>query len=218
MLLASLENNGDAPATMLALTPMSELEILRDWDVSGMAGTGSNSVRADDVFIPAHRVMPLSEIPADVQITGMPVMIGMARAAVEQFVEGLPGKRVPFSRYPDKHGAWVTHLTVGEAQLKIDTASSVTSGVAELVQSRGEAGVPMTAAEQIQLRAQKAHVTRLAREAVELINSQSGASSIYRHLPIQRIFRDIEAISLHGLNNMPVFAAEYGRMLVGYED
>jgi hypothetical protein len=78
-------------------------------------------------------------------------------------------------------------------------------------------GETFAPAEQVRLRAHKAHIARLSREAVELIHTQGGASSIYRHLPIQRVFRDMEAISLHGLNNMPLMASEYGRLVVGYD-
>ena len=63
----------------------------------------------------------------------------------------------------------------------------------ELVQTKAERGEALTPTETVRLRAQKAHICRLAKEAVELVYSQSGASSIHRHVPIQRIFRDIEA-------------------------
>jgi len=216
MLLAKPEE-GAAP--VFALVPMAELEILDDWDVYGMAGTGSNSVRGTDVFVPQPWVLPVTAVPADLQISSLPVLIGMARGAIELFVESLlPGKGISFSRYADKRGTWITHLQTGEAQLRVDTAQLILRELADLVQERIETGAKFSPAEQVRLRAFKAHIARLSREAVELIHTQGGASSIYHHLPIQRIFRDIEAISLHGLNNMPLMASEYGRLIVGHED
>jgi hypothetical protein len=45
----------------------------------------------------------------------------------------------------------------------------------------------------------------------------SGACGIYSSMPIQRIQRDIQAISLHALN-MPIKNLElYGRVLCGLE-
>jgi 3-hydroxy-9,10-secoandrosta-1,3,5(10)-triene-9,17-dione monooxygenase len=35
--------------------PTADLEVVDDWFTNGMRGTGSRSVRARDVFVPAHR-------------------------------------------------------------------------------------------------------------------------------------------------------------------
>ena len=93
MFLAQLDLGDETPTTMFGLAPMSEMEILPDWEVSGMCGTGSNSVRAVDQFIPGHRVVPVTAVAGDVQISSLPVLVGMARAAIEQFVESLPARQ-----------------------------------------------------------------------------------------------------------------------------
>jgi alkylation response protein AidB-like acyl-CoA dehydrogenase len=46
----------------MAFAPMSELEIEDTWFVAGMCGTGSNTLVAKDVFVPDHRVLPMSKI------------------------------------------------------------------------------------------------------------------------------------------------------------
>jgi len=51
------EADGEAVQQGLALMPMSELRIEETWFVAGMRGTGSNTLVADDVFVPDHRVM-----------------------------------------------------------------------------------------------------------------------------------------------------------------
>lgn len=40
----------------LAFIPMSELSIKETWFVAGMKGTGSNTIIAEDVFVPEHRL------------------------------------------------------------------------------------------------------------------------------------------------------------------
>lgn len=45
----------------LALIPMSELSIEDTWHVAGMRGTGSNTIVAEDVFVPAHRIISLTQ-------------------------------------------------------------------------------------------------------------------------------------------------------------
>src|SRR5690606_5546693 len=44
------------------LFPCSEITIEDDWHVSGMSGTGSKSVLAKDVFIPAYRTLSLTDL------------------------------------------------------------------------------------------------------------------------------------------------------------
>ena len=44
----------------VVLMPMSELSIEDTWFVAGMKGTGSNTVVAEDVFVPEHRYMSMT--------------------------------------------------------------------------------------------------------------------------------------------------------------
>ena len=44
--------------------PFTDIEIIDDWHVLGLAGTGSRSLRLRDVFVPEHRCVLLSELLA----------------------------------------------------------------------------------------------------------------------------------------------------------
>src|SRR5260370_15099597 len=46
------------------LVPLAEVEIVDDWQVLGVAGTGSKSVVLHDVFIPEHRCIMVSGLLA----------------------------------------------------------------------------------------------------------------------------------------------------------
>lgn len=46
------------------LVPITSVEIVDDWHVMGLRGTGSKTVRLKDVFVPDHRMMPLGLIYA----------------------------------------------------------------------------------------------------------------------------------------------------------
>jgi hypothetical protein len=58
-------------------------------------------------------------------------------------------------------------------------------------------------------------VCRLAKEAVDVLASASGGSSIYRDVPIQRIARDVNAVNLHALMHPDTNFELYGRVLCG---
>ena len=51
---------GAAPEPHLFLVPRSHYRIIDTWYVMGLAGTGSKDVACDDVFVPAHRGLPVA--------------------------------------------------------------------------------------------------------------------------------------------------------------
>src|SRR5271155_4110721 len=55
---------GGEPMPVVALVPMSDLQIIDDWYTAGMKGSGSVSTVATDLFIPQERVLPIFAILA----------------------------------------------------------------------------------------------------------------------------------------------------------
>jgi len=53
----------------------------------------------------------------------------------------------------------------------------------------------------------------VSRQAVEILYGAGGGSSSYSDTPIQRIFRDVRAVSQHALMNPDTNAELYGRVL-----
>src|SRR5581483_6714922 len=51
-----------AVATRYLLVPMGEIEIIDDWHVLGLRGTGSRSLLQHDVFVPVHRTVLLRDL------------------------------------------------------------------------------------------------------------------------------------------------------------
>ncbi|MFF5788524.1 acyl-CoA dehydrogenase family protein [Streptomyces sp. NPDC012693] len=222
---------------VMALVPMSDLQIIDDWDTSGLRGTGSVSTVAQDVFVPQERVIPLpailqgqyaSELNAASPVYRVPLLpvaaassvgtaLGLARAARDVFFDRLPGRTLTYTAYETQAEAPITHHQVAEAVLKIDQAEFHAYRLADLVDSKGVANEEFTLEERARARADMGAVVRLAKEAVDILASASGGSSIYRDVPIQRISRDIQAISLHALMNPQTNNELYGRVLCGLE-
>jgi 3-hydroxy-9,10-secoandrosta-1,3,5(10)-triene-9,17-dione monooxygenase len=215
--------------------PSSELTIVDDWYASGMAGTGSNSIVADDVFVPDYRVLPLQALldgaypqrhNSDEPYFNLPTVpvlvvnaggtpLGMAQGALEAFHERLPGRAITFTSYERQAEAPLTHLQVGEATLKIDSLRAHLYTAAAIVD--GYPGGPMPTETRVRSRAHISYAMGLAREVVDTLFSASGASSIQPHVPIQRFQRDVQALSNHGIM-LPSTAIElYGRTLCGLE-
>ncbi|MEU0743888.1 acyl-CoA dehydrogenase family protein [Streptomyces sp. NPDC006134] len=222
---------------VMALVPMSDLEIVDDWDTSGLCGTGSVSTVARDVFVPQERVIPLpailqgryaSERNATSPVYRVPLLpvaavssvgtaLGLARAARDVFFERLPGRALTYTAYQSQAEAPLTHHQVAEATLKTDQAEFHAHRLAGLVDAKGLAGEEFTLEERARARADMGAVVRLAKEAVGILAAASGGSSIYRDVPMQRISRDIQAVSLHALMNPDTNNELYGRVLCGLE-
>lgn len=224
---------GLAPASLLI--PYAELEILDDWHATGMAGTGSNTTLAQEVFVPSHRILPLAaqmtlqfpsarnreaaywRVPAVSfligQAAGAPV--GIARGAFAAFMERLPGRRITYTDYAEQSQAPVTHLQVGEAMMKIHSADAHGRRAIELA-----AGAPdgeFTLTDRALVRAHAAHATALARDAVDVLYRASGASAIQRGVPIQRFQRDIQALANHAFLSDATSLELLGRIACGLE-
>ncbi|HWF79044.1 MAG TPA: acyl-CoA dehydrogenase family protein [Streptosporangiaceae bacterium] len=220
-----------------AVVPMSDLEIVDDWDVAGLRGTGSITLVARDVFIPRERFQWLGEVArqeygsernADSPCYRGPIVgvlsnintgkqVGLAQAAREAFFERIHHRPIQHTSYATQAEWPITHLQAAEADLKIDEAEYHARTLAALVDHKNYSNEPYTMRERAYCRVAVGRVSQLCHEAVNIYNMASGAGGIYSSMPIQRIQRDIQAISLHALN-MPIKNLElYGRVLCGLE-
>ncbi len=220
-----------------AVVPMSELEIIDDWDVAGLRGTGSVTTVARDLFIPRERYQWLSAVArqeydskrnADLPCYRGPIIgvlsalntgkqIGMAQSAREAFLERIPLRPVHHTFYQTQAEWPVTHLQVAEADLKIDEAEYHARRLADLVDHKNFSNEPYTMRERAYCRVAVGRTTQLCYDAINIYQLASGAGGIYSSMPIQRSQRDIQVINTHALD-MPIKNMElYGRVLCGLE-
>ncbi|MFE5858784.1 acyl-CoA dehydrogenase family protein [Streptomyces sp. NPDC056500] len=237
-LLTALDDTGEGPPKMLWLAiPMTDLEVLDDWNVTGLAGSGSNTVVARDVHVPTRHVLPVGPLlegtfpsrrnSAD-PFYGMPVMLlfcawtaanalGLARAALTEFSERIQQRGITYTFYEHQHEAPVTHLQFAEAAMMVSSAELLTADLVELIESKVANAEPYTTAERARIRGQCGYLARLCKEAGDLVGSASGASSLHREVPIQRIVRDLNALNLHSFVNPSANLELYGRVLSGLD-
>lgn len=225
------------PWPVVALVPMSDLEIVDDWHTSGLAGTGSVTTVAKDVFIPHERVLPMvavmqgqyaSELNASSPVYRTPmiptgasgfigVAIGMAKAALAQFLERLPGRKITYTDYEVQSAAPLTHFQVAEATLKIDEAEYHAYRMVDLLDEKGASGEEWKLLERVANRGSLGRISQLVKESVDVLAIASGGSSLYRSVPIQRIQRDLHAFNMHALMHANTNFELYGRVLCGLE-
>jgi alkylation response protein AidB-like acyl-CoA dehydrogenase len=222
---------------IVALVPMSDLQIIDDWYTSGLRGTGSVSVAAQQVFVPANRVIPMvavlqeqyaSKLNSESSVYRNPLMatgcttftgpaIGLAKAAMSSFMERLPERKITYTSYNSQREAPLTHLQVAEATFKTDEAEFHAGRLAALMSAKGASGEPWSLPERIGARASLGRVFHLVKDAVGILKTASGGTSIYSKEPIQRIERDVMALNQHALMHPDTNFELYGRILCGLE-
>jgi alkylation response protein AidB-like acyl-CoA dehydrogenase len=233
--MSTTPEGGLAPVAVL--TPTKELEVIDDWDTAGLSGTGSVSSRATEIFVPAEHVISVisllqgqsaSKQNSDVPIYRTPMVptiaaaasgtpLGLAKAALTNFFQRLPGRGIAYTTYPKQAEAPITHLQVAEATMKIDEAEFHALRAASLVDAKAVNGEAWTLEERARVRMDAGMVARLAKEAIDILNTASGGSSIYKSVPMQQIERDIQAANLQGMIHPNTNLELYGRIRCGLE-
>jgi 3-hydroxy-9,10-secoandrosta-1,3,5(10)-triene-9,17-dione monooxygenase len=236
-ILAAVVMSEQGPQPIMVVVPADELTVIDDWHTVGLRGTGSVSTAAEDMFVPAHRAVPLGPLmqeqyPTEANaaspvfrspmiltgcVTAVGPALGLAKAALENINDRLPGRHIHYTTYDDQLSAPLTHLQIAEATMKLDEAEFHAYRAADTVDGKAADGTPWSVVERARVRADTAYACRLAKESVDIVNSASGAASIYSHVPIQRIERDVQTINLHALMNPSVNQELFGRVLCGLE-
>ncbi|MFG3052257.1 acyl-CoA dehydrogenase family protein [Kitasatospora sp. NPDC048239] len=227
----------EGPQPIMVAIPLADLEIIDDWHTTGLRGSGSVTTVAADLFVPEARVLPMVPVlmgqhrslaNADSPIYRAPFMptacatisapaLGLAKAAKQAFFERLPGRKISYTSYESQAEAPLTHLQVADAVTRIDEAEFHAHRAAALLDTKGPTGEAWTLEERARIRLDLGAVCRRAKEAVDILNTASGGSSIYTTVPIQRIERDVQTLNLHAILHPNTNLELYGRIACGLE-
>lgn len=229
------ENAGDSHAALLV--PMRDLQVHDTWNVVGMAGTGSNTLVADQVFVPEHRAVVLSRSSTDevfssaadpngwqdqavrraVLVLGIAApLLGLAQHAYELVTDSLTsGRRIAYSEYRDARNSTAIQLALGRAAHLIDSSWMHALRSADDLDRAESTRSSLDEFTQMRIRTDTAVVARECRAAVETLLDVNGAGSFSCGNPLQRVWRDLGVASRHGIIN-PLMADEgMGRLAAG---
>lgn len=235
------EEKGRPPSAGFLLAPRSDWTIEDNWHVAGQAGTGSKTVVIEQpTFIPEHRRLTFAEAssnaPPGTQVNKNPIyripflsavpvclvspLLGTAQGAIEAFVD-LCGTRV--TRGAVAGGG--NHLSqffpvqsrLAEAAAAVDAARLLLyrdTAEVEQIAARGEA---ISVDKRIRNRRDHAFAARLSHSAVEGLFASVGGAGLALDQPIQRMWRDANAISRHISLNWDAVSSMVGQHLLGLE-
>lgn len=230
------DDDGDLLDQGMALIPRSDYRIDDTWFVAGMRASGSNTVVAEDVFVPEHRM--LSMIPA---FSGsnvadrtdsafarsafgpMLVMVlvgpqlGMGRAALELVRTKAAGKALAYTVFERQADSVAFQMMLAEAALKVDTAHLHAYRAAEDVQRAAEAGEYPDLLSRARIRGDAAVALRSITEALNILIDATGAGAFADANALQRIWRDSNVAARHAVMLPRVSIETYGKALLGVE-
>jgi 3-hydroxy-9,10-secoandrosta-1,3,5(10)-triene-9,17-dione monooxygenase len=219
------------------LVPKRELEVLDDWFVAGLQGTGSCSVKCNNLAIPAHRFLSLTALlenqttpytdpnaPSVFKSQAGPVLglciasgaTGVARGALEEFLKVVPGKKVMYTAHIS-HEWQPLQRTLGEAASKIHAAELVLYRIADDIDEYARRGEKMPMSVRGRIRMDIALVPKLCRDAIFDLLTIGGASGLSLKSPIQRAARNLQATCMHGFLLYDSGAEIYGKILLGLD-
>jgi alkylation response protein AidB-like acyl-CoA dehydrogenase len=223
------------PDFRFVLLPKSDLkEVIDDWHVMGLCGTGSKTVVVENIFIPEHRVasnadMMQGKAPGTAVHAGgiyrAPVWalfpfcisspaVGIARGAFEAFVDEMKSRSAqidhsPLSKKPN------IQMRVSEAGALIDAAGLLYQRSLRETIELSMAGKPLPVEFRIRNRRDQGYAIRMAKQATEILLSASGGGGLFEHHPVQRAFRDLQAVSAHLVGGWDMPALNYGSVTLG---
>jgi alkylation response protein AidB-like acyl-CoA dehydrogenase len=217
---------------------MSELSVEDTWDMVGMRGTGSDTIVADDVFVPEEQVFLASKaanaaardqgtsasagVPKPQGLMGAlaaPVL-GMGMAIYDHVVEKLGNGRplisaaTPYARAIDAPGV---QANIADAAMLIDSAILQASRTAQAVDRATRTGARMSALAIARTRMDGGFAARQIRQAVDKLLDVGGAGQFAQSSPVQRIWRDLGTATRHPAFVTEVDRERYARLLLGLD-
>ncbi len=226
--------------------PRDQVTVLDDWGggaTLGMNASGSNSVRADAVFVPAHRTAPADWTHGDTQAPGAALhgsplycgriyavyhaglvipVIGAARAALAEYEQIITTRptyfppQVPRYTHPDYQRPF------GHALALTDAAEAIVLRAGEEYMERARrwvrGGAPFSREDDVRRSAMLQQAGQLAAHAVEIIFAAAGSSAAKRGTRLQRYYRDVAMYRGHIAAQDLTTAGELARVHFGLPD
>ncbi|BCI52346.1 acyl-CoA dehydrogenase [Mycolicibacterium litorale] len=216
IMVGALCGPDDALYPALALLPIGDVTVVDVWHTDGMRATGSNDVVIEQVHVPAHRLVRVTDIyagtapgaalhdvatyrwpmvPALALLAAMPAL-GSAERVAEVY-SGRLGERVLAYEGVKQKDKPLAQARLGEAGVRLRALRALlddtVGGIEQLVRDGDE--VPLTVRAQARMAA--AHIVHESRAVIAMLMAASGASAHFVQNPLQRAKRDVDVLSGH---------------------
>ena len=214
----------------LCLVPMSAMEVIDTWYSAGLRGTGSDSVKLTEVFVPEHRTLSMELVregtPPGADVNPAPQYvkplrihggygfvapaIGMARGVLDAWIDQSRSKVGTYTR-EQLAAALPMQLALGRAATQVDWAETAVRRCIAM----SESTAPVDLDDRVRNRRDITYAAGQLMAAVNDIVQVAGAGALHDDSPIQRGWRDLRAVSCHVMMNFNAASENYGRRAFG---
>jgi alkylation response protein AidB-like acyl-CoA dehydrogenase len=210
-----------------ALLAPEEVEIIQDWDVSGMRATGSFDLVVSDVEVrkewtfvrggtptvdePLYRYPPIAYAAQVLAVVG----VGVARSALD-FAQQTGAGRAGVTGAPTLADRPYYREGIARAEAELRSARAYFYEATEEAWATVASGDPVSPAENSHLRLSAAHVAAVAADVVRTVYSLSGTAGIYNSHPLALKMRDAEVPPQHAFLG-PALYESAGAVFMGLE-
>jgi 3-hydroxy-9,10-secoandrosta-1,3,5(10)-triene-9,17-dione monooxygenase len=215
------------------LLPKSDYQVIENWDVLGLRGTGSHDIVVENAFVPEHRTQRTND-HSDAGCPGretnpgwlyrIPFTQVFQRAVSSACIGALDGAVAEFRARAASHiGKHGTKMAEDVNSQQAVTEAMMTSDQIKLVLFRNYArivhcaktGDKMPVEERLLQRAQASSVPKLTARAIDELMRACAASGTYKTNAIERVFRDIHQGRTHIANNTDAYVRAHGAVMLG---
>ena len=219
-----VRDEGKPPINTAFLLPRKDYEIVDNWFVCGLSGTGSKDIRVQDAFVPEHRAChrfyelqpdnprPLYRLPFGcVFRSGIAAPpIGGAFGALATFLSQTRSRLATYDKARISEDPFA-QAAIGEATAEVHAwRDRFEAGWREMWAhiEKGEV-IPMELRRRVTLNG--VHSAESALRLVTRLFALSGGRAIFLDNPMQRFWRDVNAMRHHAMNNADKVMRMYGR-------
>ncbi len=200
MTTAVADDPAEGPTVLQIAVPAnaSGVKVENDWKALGMRGTGSHDISFEEVFVPdaavalrrpAGKWHPLIHVVA---LVALPVFnavyVGVAEAARDLAIEASKKRR------DDR----VVQSHAGELENEVTSAQLALARMVDIAMTRTP-GAETT----VETMCCRAILGRSARAAVDKAMDLAGGGSFLRRNALERLFRDVQGVRYHPLQEKP---------------
>lgn len=214
------------------VVPVADVKVDDVWHMSGMSGTGSNDVIVEKVFVPSHRTldgMSLFNGTDSIHpnpIYSIPLLPFIYCEVLGVYCGGLDGATAAYdAMLQEKVTRWggevlatkqAVHISLGEAHARRAAAQVLFERlVSDTQQITAARAFDMPTRIDLKLRA--GFIVDQCREAMNMIMARAGTSSFKKSEPLQRYFRDMNALATHAFVDWDISREIFGRARFGLE-
>jgi 3-hydroxy-9,10-secoandrosta-1,3,5(10)-triene-9,17-dione monooxygenase len=229
-------------AYVYALLQRADWQVVDNWNVFGMQGTGSRRVVVEERFLPSHRMMELADAtlathhrqPGRALFKNplyhgdnvpllifelVSVAVGAARGALDLYEEILRTRKYVIPPFTPRFEMPNMQQHFGDAQGLVDTAEAA---LMTLIDQYTEAcraayvdGVATTREAARRLQRAQQQCVKMTWEAVELMFRTAGSASAARGSALGRYFRNMAVIQTHVTVQSDLTSANVARLRFG---